>query len=183
MKNKNTLSAKLKSEITFGRFIIATLVCFTVIGIIFTSTNNYDERNDSAFNRNLKNYNVKLQILNQDKKLVTNFLVALADDRTKQMIGLMNLEYLSPNYGMLFTFENEEVINMWMKNTKISLDMLFIDKNNQIINIVQNTTPYSLKTISSEKEVIKVLEINGGLCQKLGIEVGQVIEMQKRLFN
>ncbi len=180
MKNKKNLSANLKSKITFGRFIINTLICFAVIGIIYISPNNYDEKSDVAFNSNLKNYNVKLQILNQDKTLVTDFLVAIADNQNKKIIGLMNLEYLDPNYGMLFTFENEEIINMWMKNTKISLDMLFIDKNNQIVNIFQNATPYSLKTISSEKEVIKVLEINGGLCQKLGIEVGQIIEVQKK---
>jgi uncharacterized membrane protein (UPF0127 family) len=66
---------------------------------------------------------------------------------------------------------------MWMKNTRIALDMVFIDKNNQIATIVTNTEPYSLDIISSEKEVKKVLEINAGLVKKFGIKVGQKIKI------
>ena len=66
---------------------------------------------------------------------------------------------------------------MWMKNTKIPLDMIFIDKNNKIISISKEAVPESLEVISSEFKVMKVLEINGGLCDKFGIAVGDYIRI------
>lgn len=120
-----------------------------------------------------KNYNVKLQIIN-DKK-VNNFLVKIAKNNQEREQGLMWVQNLPQNYGMIFEFEREQIIYMWMKNTKIPLDMIFIDKNSKIINIAKNTTPESLAIISSEKPVVKVLEINGGLAERLGVLVGDKV--------
>lgn len=126
------------------------------------------------FNRDPKNYNVKLQIFDNSKK-IGEVLVAIANnDRTREY-GLMNLERLDQKRGMLFVFDDNRVINMWMKNTLIPLDMIFIDENNFIINIKELTEPLSLTVISSQKMAKKVLEINGGLSKKLGIKNGQKI--------
>ncbi len=127
-----------------------------------------------AFNRDPKNYNLKIQILDEDKK-VADFIVAVADKKENQIYGLMNLEKMPNNQGMLFIFDDSEIVNMWMRNTMIPLDMIFIDENDIIVNIAQNTQPYSLDLISSNKPVDKVLEINSGLSQKLGIKIGQKI--------
>ncbi len=127
------------------------------------------------FNRDVKNYNVKLQIVDSKSEEIANFLVAVANDEAKKMYGLMNLDKLPQNRGMLFPFFKSQVILMWMKNTRIPLDMIFIDSDNMIATIKTNAKPYSLETISSEKEVKKVLEINGGLVEKLGIKVGQKV--------
>jgi uncharacterized membrane protein (UPF0127 family) len=90
----------------------------------------------------------------------------------------MNLNSLPKNNAMLFIFEESQVIEMWMKNTVIPLDMLFIDKNNVITKIVTNTTPFSLVMISSKNPVNRVLEINAGLSDKLGIKVGKVVKIK-----
>ena len=87
----------------------------------------------------------------------------------------MNLEHLDSGNGMLFIFDNSQIINMWMKNTLIPLDMIFIDQNNQIINIKNHAEPLSLQVIPSIKPAKKVLEINANLSKKLGIQVGQKI--------
>lgn len=90
----------------------------------------------------------------------------------------MNLKKLHPKYGMIFIFESPRIINMWMKNTYIPLDMIFIDENNQIIKIEKNTTPHSLEIISSDKKAIKVLEINAGLSDKFDIKIGNKIDLK-----
>lgn len=131
-------------------------------------------RDIEDFNRNLKNYNVKLQIINDNSKS-TEFLVAIANNQNTREYGLMNLEKLDQKHGMLFVFDSNLVVKMWMKNTLIALDMIFIDENNRIVHIEENTKPLSLKIISSQKEIRKVLEINAGLCKKLGIKNGQKI--------
>jgi hypothetical protein len=122
-----------------------------------------------------KNYNVKLQIINDKNNNTNNFLVKVVKKKSDQEKGLMWVKNLPKNYGMLFEFENEEIIYMWMKNTKIPLDMIFIDKANKIIKISHNTKADSLEIISSKKPALKVLEINGGLAKKLEITIGDRI--------
>jgi len=138
---------------------------------------NLDANTIIEFNRDLQNYNVKLQILDQHDKEVAKFSVAIADNDHKKMYGLMKLNSLPKDFGMLFPFFRNQVIAMWMKNTRIPLDMIFIDSDDIIASITTDTEPYSLEIISSEKEVNQVLEINAGLVAKLGIKVGQKIKI------
>jgi len=168
---------KFSSKFDFRRF---TFFVFFVIGGIFLilrAPQIIDAREILEFNRDLKNYNAKLQIFNTNNEQIAEFSIAVADDENKKMYGLMNLDKLPQTHGMLFPFFENQVIAMWMKNTRIPLDMLFIDKNNVIANIKIDAKPYSLEIISSEKAVKKVLEINGGLTKKLGIKVGQKIKV------
>ncbi len=153
--------------------ILLCFLAFIYIGFqVFFAIN---AREIKEFNRDLENYNVKLQIINQHEKTVGEFMVAIADDDNKKMYGLMNLDHLPANYGMLFEFLIPQNVVMWMKNTKISLDMVFIDKDDNIVNIVTNTTPGSLDLIPSEVKVNRILEINGGTTKKLGIKIGDKI--------
>ncbi len=106
-------------------------------------------------------------------------MTAIADDDYKKMYGLMFVKDLPENFAMLFNFNHNIIATMWMKNTLIPLDMLFIDGDGIIVNIKHNAEPRSLEVISSEKHVQQVLEINGGICQKLGIEIGDKIRLLK----
>jgi hypothetical protein len=91
----------------------------------------------------------------------------------------MHITFLPENLGMLFKNESPKIINMWMKNTKIPLDMIFIDENYNIVNIVSNTTPNSIATISSKQPAIGVLEINAGLANKYKIIHGYKLILEK----
>lgn len=151
MKNPKTVNL-------IARLVVA---CLLLTCLFITSTSKAGDD---------KNYNVKLQIIND--KNTKNFLVKVVRKNEDREQGLMWITNLPESYGMVFEFEKEQVIHMWMKNTKIPLDMIFIDQNNKIIKVVHNTKPESLEVISSEKPITKVLEINGGLAKKLGILVG-----------
>lgn len=122
-----------------------------------------------------KNYRTNLQIINAKNSKVINFQVKIAKNQQDRELGLMFVNSLPENFGMVFEFEKEQMVYMWMKNTKIPLDMIFIDKNNRIVAIKHRAKPESLETISSEKKVNKILEINGGLCKKLNINIGDKI--------
>lgn len=100
------------------------------------------------------------------------FKVEIADDIEEVQIGLMFRTELAENAGMLFDFKAMQPISMWMKNTYIPLDMAFIDDEGVIVRIAENTTPRSLEEITSGEPVIAVLEVNGGIFDRLGIEPG-----------
>lgn len=131
------------------------------------------------FNRDVKNYQFKLQILNQQHQKITEFDTAIANDQDKRATGLMNVEDFDDNQAMLFIFDETKIVSMWMKNTKIPLDMIFIDENNKVVNIKHNAKPHSLKIISSQVPVKYVLEINAGLSHKRGINIGHTIKYEK----
>ncbi len=170
-KSKNiTLAIKTKFVQFMKNFLIITIFFF---GFVFLLPKAF-AKDSAQFNRDLKNYNVKLQIF-ADQKKITEFSVALANSDSVREYGLMNLEKLNQKYGMLFVFDRSQIINMWMKNTLIKLDMIFIDDNNVIAHIAEDVKPLSLAIISSQKMVKKVLEINGGLAKKFGIKNGQKI--------
>ncbi len=66
-------------------------------------------------------------------------------------------------------------VAMWMMTTPMPMDMIFINKEGRIINIAKNTTPYSTKGISSGGIINWVLEINGGLSDRMNIKNGDLV--------
>lgn len=166
-------------QATIMQNIALKYLFFIVIAVFLTFFICYDLKalEVEQFNADLKNYNAKLIIFDDNNQKKSQFLVAIADNDTIRGYGLMNLDYLKPNYGMIFLFDESKIVEMWMKNTKISLDMIFINQNNQIVNIKTKAKPYSLDIISSKLPVDKVLEINAGLVDKLNIKIGQKIKI------
>lgn len=112
----------------------------------------------------------KLSILSKSKS--HEFLVEIARTERQQRQGLMFRRRLASNGGMLFIFPSVKVLNMWMKNTYLPLDMLFIDASGRIVNIVERTVPGSLEAISSVERAMAVLEVNGGTSSRLKIQKG-----------
>ncbi|HSR54741.1 MAG TPA: DUF192 domain-containing protein, partial [Alphaproteobacteria bacterium] len=103
------------------------------------------------------------------------FKVELAISVRQRMQGLMWRKRLPPDSGMLFIYPGNQVIEMWMKNTLIPLDMLFIDKTGKIVRIRERAVPQSVKVISSGQKVKGVLELAGGTVSKLGLKTGDRI--------
>lgn len=103
------------------------------------------------------------------------FEVRVADTDARRARGLMFVRRLPKHQGMLFLFGEPQPVSMWMQNTYISLDMLFIATDGRIARIAQRTTPHSLDAIESRAEVSAVLEIAGGECARLGLQVGDFV--------
>jgi hypothetical protein len=73
---------------------------------------------------------------------------------------------------MLFKFEPDQVITMWMHNTYIPLDMIFIRSDGRVLRIAENTKPESDNIISSGGPAAGVLEVIAGTARKLGLAAG-----------
>lgn len=103
------------------------------------------------------------------------FGVEIADTPRERSRGLMYRRSMGDDEGMLFDFGDEEPASFWMHNTYIPLDMLFIKADGTIESIAKRTTPLSDRSIDSKGPVRYVLEINGGLSDKLHIAPGDSV--------
>ncbi len=79
---------------------------------------------------------------------------------------------LPENRGMLFPYGKPKEITMWMRNTYIPLDMVFIRADGVVHRIEARTEPLSERYIGSEGPVLAVLELAGGVAEKLGLKPG-----------
>lgn len=100
------------------------------------------------------------------------FTVEIAANDADRQKGLMFRKELPEGRGMLFDFQRDQDVSMWMRNTLIPLDMLFINADGRIRRIAENTEPLSERTIPSGGPVRGVLEVIGGTARKLGIAPG-----------
>lgn len=97
-------------------------------------------------------------------------------DGEQQRRGLMFVRHLPVNQSLLFVYNRLSNVTFWMKNTYVALDLVFIQRKGVIVDIIRDTVPLSTEKLVSDQDVIAVLELNAGLCKKLGIEIGDVVE-------
>jgi uncharacterized membrane protein (UPF0127 family) len=102
----------------------------------------------------------------------TPFQAEIADTPEERSIGLMFRDSMPQDHGMLFDFGAPRSVAMWMKNTKISLDMIFADRKGRVIGVAENTVPFSTETISVDQPVAAVFEVNAGTVRRLGLKPG-----------
>ena len=115
-----------------------------------------------------------LTVLSQDGR-AHSFVVELADSQALRELGLMFREELPPDYAMLFDFEQEQNLVMWMKDTPLSLDMFFADSSGLIFHIAENTVPFSEDLIAAPWPGRYVLEASAGTAKRLGLQPGDMM--------
>jgi uncharacterized membrane protein (UPF0127 family) len=106
----------------------------------------------------------------------TKIFVELARTEKEKARGLMFRTKLGENEGMLFIYEQEEILSFWMKNTFLPLSIAFIDRQGRIIDI-QDMEPFSLDTHRSPRPAQYALEVNKGWFEKNGVKIGDVIKI------
>ena len=109
-----------------------------------------------------------IQIEINDKEY--NILVAQTED--EKATGLMNVEEMDDNEGMLFLYDTPQTLEFWMKDTEIPLDIIFIDSDWEVKKIAKGN-PFD-ETILSCDDVQYVLELN----QNSGVQVGDEIDIE-----
>ncbi len=110
----------------------------------------------------------------------SNLLVKTAVDNKSHKNGLMRIKKLKNYNGMLFIYNSPQIVKFWMHETFIPLDIVFIDEENVIISVKEGI-PLDKKLISSETDIIAVLEIPKGCAKKLKIKKGEkVFWMEKK---
>ncbi|RUT33180.1 DUF192 domain-containing protein [Arsenicitalea aurantiaca] len=104
------------------------------------------------------------------------FEVEVVDTQETRAQGLMFVQELGPDEGMLFDFLDERPVSFWMRNTFIPLDMIFVGADGIVRNVHVNAVPHDPTSIPSDGPVQFVLEIPGGRSVEIGLEAGDRLE-------
>ncbi len=110
-----------------------------------------------------------------------SFAVEIADDAAERAQGLMNRSSMPMGQGVLFVYERPQPVSFWMRNTLIPLDMIFVDQSGRVTRVHEEAVPLDETPIPGGDDVLVVLEINGGLAERIGIEEGD--EMRHPAFD
>ena len=65
------------------------------------------------------------------------FNVKEAHTQEEKQQGLMNVKELPSNEGMIFSYDEPDLVQMWMKDTLIPLDIIFINEDQEVISVKQ----------------------------------------------
>lgn len=112
-----------------------------------------------------------LTISHQDGR-TSDFDVELAITPAQKSQGLMYRRTMAPEKGMLFDFQEDRLVTMWMRNTYLPLDMIFMSKDGKVTHIHENAVPHDESVISSRGDVRFVLELIAGSARHHKIKIG-----------
>ncbi len=103
------------------------------------------------------------------------FSVEVANTPDELQQGLMHRSTLAFNSGMIFNIYPVRPTAMWMKNTKIPLDMIFVAPDGTVSMIKENAQPMSEDLIISRDPVRAVIELNAGQIRRNQIKIGDKV--------
>lgn len=105
--------------------------------------------------------------------------VEVADTPTARARGLMGVESLPPDQGMVFIWGTLEDAAFWMKDTLIPLSIAFVGDDDRIHTILEmepcETEP--CRTYEARRPYVMAVEANAGWFEEHGIEVGDTADL------
>jgi uncharacterized membrane protein (UPF0127 family) len=102
----------------------------------------------------------------------------IADDASTREIGLMNRKKLDEGTAMLFAFPTPQILQFWMKDTLISLEILFFDEQGSFVNALtmEPCTKNPCAIYKSAALAQYALEVPPGFREKNEVGVGWKID-------
>jgi len=108
-----------------------------------------------------------------------NFDIEIAETDYETETGLMYRKSMKKDRGMLFIQPTESLQYFYMKNTEIPLDIIYINSGMKIVSFQKNAEPFNENTLPSNAPAKYILEINAGLSDQLGLQVGDSISFSR----
>ena len=115
--------------------------------------------------------------------------VEIADTPEATARGLMDVERLPDDQGMVFLWDEPSTVAFWMKDTLIPLDIAFWDQKGRIFDIQQMQPCAVPEGQLAETECplyrpsdpyVGALEVNLGLLERNGVRPGSTVELVRR---
>ncbi len=110
--------------------------------------------------------------------------VEIASTPQEIEFGLMKRTSLPDDHGMVFLFHPPHVVQFWMYNCLMSLDMIFV-KNGKVIKICENVPPCRSKNPDecpkyppSVIDVSEVIEVQAGYAKAHHVKEGDKVSFE-----
>lgn len=160
--------------ILFNRFIHNIFILLIFIALIACGGEKPETTEEAKSGRQLE-FTEEVTFLKNDGSEISTIEVAVADDQQKRNQGLMDVNNLPENAGMLFIFPEEEERSFYMANTPLPLDIIFVNSDSTIVRIHHNTAPFNSRQLESDEPAQYVVETNGGYCVSHDIQEGMKV--------
>ncbi|MEX0995373.1 MAG: DUF192 domain-containing protein [Balneolaceae bacterium] len=161
---------------TYKRPGLRSLLLLTFLILLISCNRQHGGESDPR--GRILEYTSEVTFLNLAGEAVSTIETAVADDEASRSAGLMNVQRLPTDKGMIFIFEDQQPRSFWMANTPLALDIIFVNADFEIVRIHRNTQPYSDRSIQSEKPAKFVIETNAGYTLQHDIMEGMSIKVQ-----
>jgi len=111
--------------------------------------------------------------------------VQIAESDAQKARGLMFQNELPYDQGMIFVFNQEQVVPIWMLNMQFPLDIIWFDSDGNVVNIAKNVPPCksALETITCAvdngggKKAKYILEVTAGFVDKFNITASSKLQI------
>jgi len=113
----------------------------------------------------------------------------VADEPLERNRGLMNVaaEELADtpdgaHRGMLFVFDRPEVLNFWMQNTIVPLDIAYLDHTGRVVQ-THTMAPLQTRLYSSIEPAQFAIELPAGMLATIGLGTGDRVSLPDSLLK
>lgn len=113
---------------------------------------------------------VTVRIVNRTRDAVICERAEVADSVLRRLRGLLGREGLAPGAGMLFKGESS-IHSAFMR---FEFDAVFTDRAQRVVAVSEQIPPWRVRACRRARNV---LELPGGEIARLGIEVGDQLEV------
>jgi uncharacterized membrane protein (UPF0127 family) len=121
-------------------------IAFSVLALLWSGIAIAQDDLDSAFAKDVL-------IIHASNHACYRLDIYIAATNQQRSRGLMHVRSLPESTGMLFVYDSDARLSMWMKNTFIPLDILFVRADGTVSSIAYDTEPQSLDSIASLEPV------------------------------
>lgn len=99
--------------------------------------------------------------------------IVIADTTATRYRGLSGIQRLEDDEGMLFVFDRPDILEFWMKDMEIPLDIMWFDEEGTLIHIEENLSPETYPTsFAAPDPALYVLEVRAGFIAEHEVQVG-----------
>jgi uncharacterized protein len=103
------------------------------------------------------------------------YRLEVAATPAQQQCGLMYRKAMPRDVGMVFPFDPPRGVAFWMENTVLPLDLVFVGPDSRVVSIGHGK-PFARDLIDSGGMTARVIELNAGEAQRIGLKPGDRIE-------
>jgi uncharacterized protein len=105
----------------------------------------------------------------------------IADEAAERQLGLMERKRVRAGHGMLFVFDQEDMLMFWMKNTLVPLDILFFDEEGIFVSrrSMEPCREEKCPAYSSIGKAAFALEVNRSEPLTKGVGEGWILEYSR----